>query len=124
LSSVTALVACTLGALTNAACTDTTLLAGLEGTLAGPVYWPVELIVPTVALPPATPLTDHATDVFEVPVTAVENWVGGSPGRTVAVAGVTTMLACGAGALPDCEQPITQKAIKKQKDEYKKRVDT
>ena len=122
---MTALVACTLGVLTNAACTDTTLLAGLAGTLAGAVYWPVEFIVPSVPLPPATPLTDQVTDVFEVPVTTAENCVGGSPGRTVAVAGARATLGCtGAGVLLELEQPITQKAIKKQKDEYKKRVDT
>jgi hypothetical protein len=32
------------------------------GTMDGAEYAPVESIVPTVALPPATPLTDHVTD--------------------------------------------------------------
>ena len=67
---VTAPAPCTFGVLTSEACTDTTLLAGLAGTLAGAVYWPVALIVPTVAFPPATPLTDQVTAVFDVPVIA------------------------------------------------------
>ncbi len=37
----------------------TTLLG--EGGTAGPVYNPVELIVPTVPFPPATPFTDQLT---------------------------------------------------------------
>ena len=32
-----------------------------SGSTAGAVYKPLSLIVPTVALPPATPLTDHCT---------------------------------------------------------------
>lgn len=32
------------------------------GTMAGAKYVPVESMVPTVALPPTTPLTDHVTD--------------------------------------------------------------
>ena len=69
------------------------MLAELAGTLAGAVYWPVVLIVPSVALPPATPFTDHVTAVFDVPLTVAVNCVAGSPGRAVAVAGVSATLA-------------------------------
>src|ERR1700722_20146059 len=88
LSSVTALAACTVGVITSAACTFTTL-AGLAGTLAGGVYCPLEVIVPTDALPPATPFTDQLTAVFEVPVTVAANCKDASPGRAVAAAGLT-----------------------------------
>src|SRR3984957_11195829 len=88
LSSVTALAACTVGVITSAACTFTTL-AGLAGTLAGGVYCPLEGIVPRDALPPATPFTDQLTAVFEVPVTVAANCKGASPGRAVAVDGLT-----------------------------------
>ena len=102
----------TLGVLTSEACTDTTLLAGLAGTLPGAVIRPVELIVPTVELPPATPATDQVTAVFDVPVTAAVNCIAGSPGRTLAVAGLTDTLG---GAEKDdvpavLAQPIARNA--------------
>jgi hypothetical protein len=44
-----------------------------DGTAAGAVYSPEEVIVPVVELPPATPFTDHITPVFTVPETEAEN---------------------------------------------------
>ena len=85
LSRVTALVPCTVGVLTREACTVTTLL---EGTLAGAVYWPVELIIPNEVLPPAVPFTDQVTAVFDVPETVAVNCRAGSPGRTLVAAGL------------------------------------
>lgn len=50
-----------------------TLTVAGEGTLAGAVYRPLLLTVPTVELPPATPFTSHVTAVFDVPVTDALN---------------------------------------------------
>jgi hypothetical protein len=41
--------------------------------LLGAVYKPVPLTVPSVALPPAVPFTDHATFVVALPVTVTLN---------------------------------------------------
>ena len=49
------------GDTTLTAVTFTVLVAGIVD---GGVYTPAELIVPTVLLPPATPLTCQFTDVF------------------------------------------------------------
>lgn len=59
-----------------------------DGTVDGAVYTPAVEIIPTVELPPFTPLTLHVTAVFEVFVTAAMN-VCMAPAFTVAVAGVT-----------------------------------
>ena len=58
------------------------------GTVAGAVYTPDELIVPVAALPPATPFTCQATEVFDEPATvALKDCV--APARTLALAGAT-----------------------------------
>jgi hypothetical protein len=44
-----------------------------EATDAGAAYSPLVETVPTLLLPPATPLTDHVTPVFVVPVTVAVN---------------------------------------------------
>ena len=44
-----------------------------EGTVIGAVYIPDAEIMPTIALPPATPLTLQFTIVLEEPVTAAAN---------------------------------------------------
>ncbi|HMC74670.1 MAG TPA: hypothetical protein VKG87_10215, partial [Terriglobales bacterium] len=44
-----------------------------EGTLPGAVNIPVDEIVPTLALPPATPLTFHVTPVLVVLETVALN---------------------------------------------------
>src|SRR5262245_5433243 len=44
-----------------------------EGTVIGAVYTPDAEIMPNAELPPATPLTDQLTAVFEDPVTAAMN---------------------------------------------------
>jgi hypothetical protein len=57
------------------------------------VLAPLAVIVPTTELPPETPSTVHATEVFDPATVAVK--ICASPVATVAVAGetVTTMLA-------------------------------
>ncbi|MNC88239.1 hypothetical protein D3C83_40360 [compost metagenome] len=44
-----------------------------EGTAAGAVYMPAAVIVPTAALPPATPDTCHVTDVSNALATVAVN---------------------------------------------------
>jgi hypothetical protein len=70
------------------AATETVAGLGME---LGAVYSPAALIVPTVELPPAVPLTCHVTVVFVVPVTRAVNCFI-CPGLTVAEAGVTAMV--------------------------------
>jgi hypothetical protein len=57
----------------SAAETAVTVTTAGEGTVIGAVYMPVLEIMPTVALPPATPLTLQFTAVFEDPVTVAVN---------------------------------------------------
>lgn len=59
------------------------------GSAAGGMYRPAFVIIPTVALPPAIPLTDQVTAMLLVPLTVSENCWAGSPARTLSVAGVT-----------------------------------
>ncbi len=73
-----------------------TVMALLLGRVAGAVYWPgvVELLmVPVVALPPTTPLTDQVTAVMVVPVTVAVN-CSMSPARTVGAEGETVTVIC------------------------------
>ena len=71
----------------------TVTVAGL-GMVLGAVYSPVALMVPTVALPPATPFTCQVTAVFVVPETVAVNW-SVAPGLTVEEAAVTVTVICG-----------------------------
>ena len=50
-----------------------TVMVGGEGIALGAVYKPLGEIVPTVALPPATPPANHVTLLFDVPVTVAWN---------------------------------------------------
>jgi hypothetical protein len=59
--------------LVSAADTAVTVTVAGEGTMAGAVYRPELEIVPTVELPPFTPLTCQVTAVFVVPVTVAVN---------------------------------------------------
>jgi hypothetical protein len=59
--------------LVSAAATAVTLTVAGEGTIAGAVYIPEVETVPTVELPPVTPLTCQVTAVFVVPVTVAVN---------------------------------------------------
>jgi hypothetical protein len=65
----------------------TVMVAGL-GKVAGGVYTPEFVIVPTVELPPAVPLTSQVTLISVAPVTAAVNCCV-VPWLTVVVAGVT-----------------------------------
>jgi hypothetical protein len=70
--------------------TDTAVMVTVAGvgTVIGAVYTPDAEIIPTVALPPAVPLTLQFTAVLEAPVTvAVNVWV--IPTVTFMVAGET-----------------------------------
>ena len=66
-----------------------------EGTVIGAVYIPDAEIIPTVAFPPAVPLTLQFTPIFDEPVTAAVN-ICVIPAWTVAVAGVTDTATTGA----------------------------
>ena len=57
----------------SAADTAVTVTVAGEGTVIGAVYTPDAEIIPTVALPPAVPLTLQFTAVFEEPVTVAAN---------------------------------------------------
>jgi hypothetical protein len=76
----------------------TVTVAGL-GTLAGAVYRPAELMVPTVASPPATSLTLQLTAVLVVFRTVAVNWVV-LPTGTVAAVGEMVMETAGGGGVP------------------------
>jgi hypothetical protein len=78
---------------------------------------PVAVMVPTIAEPPAVPLTDQVTEVFVVPETAAENaWV--SPVRMFALGGATPTVMDGGGGgcclFPDvaAAQPAKDKPIR------------
>ena len=83
--------------------TDVALMvtAAGDGTVDGAVYTPAVEIIPTVELPPFTPLTLHVTAMFAVFVTAAVK-VCMAPVSTVAVAGVTVTATgiAAAGHLP------------------------
>jgi hypothetical protein len=57
----------------SAADTAVTVTIAGEGTVMGAVYTPDVEIIPTVVLPPATPLTLQFTAVFDEPVTEAAN---------------------------------------------------
>jgi hypothetical protein len=57
----------------SAADTAVTVTTAGEGTVIGAAYTPVAEIMPTAALPPATPLTLQFTTVFEDPLTVAVN---------------------------------------------------
>lgn len=108
-SRVTALLPCTVGVFTSAACTVTTLLVG---TVAGAVYWPVVLIKPVAVLPPTVPFTDQLSAVSEAPVTVAVNCKAGSPGLTFDAGGFSTTLACGVVVVDSlCVDPPPQPMI-------------
>ena len=82
-----------LGLATLAA--RTTTLGGF-GMTAGAVYKPVAEIVPTAALPPATPLTFQVTDVFALPLTVEVNCCVAA-GASVTVVGAMPICTGGGG---------------------------
>jgi hypothetical protein len=59
--------------LVSASDTAVTVAVKVEETVDGAVYIPAEEIVPTVELPPVTPLTCQVTAVLDVLVTAALN---------------------------------------------------
>src|SRR5215831_395769 len=82
----------------------TVTVAGF-GMEPGAVYNPDAVMVPTVGLPPAVPLTCQVTTVFVVPVAVAVNCFD-APGPTVAEAGVTvTVIGGGGGVLPQPQEP-------------------
>lgn len=104
LVTVAAELALWAGSSTLAARTDT--VAG-AGRLAGAVYAPLAVMVPTVAFPPGTPFTLQVTDGFDAPVTLALN-VCDMPNRTDAAGGaiVTVIMGGGGGGpFPTTPQP-------------------
>jgi hypothetical protein len=79
----------------SAAETALTVTTPPEGICAGAVYSPAAEIVPTVALPPATPLTFQVTAVLLVLLTVAVKACVPVPGSTVAEPG-STLTATGA----------------------------
>jgi len=65
-------------------------VTALVGTLAGALYTPAVVIVPTVELPPAMPDTSQFTPVFVVPVTQEVNWSDCPTSRLVLVGEMET----------------------------------
>jgi hypothetical protein len=59
--------------VTSAALVAATVKEPVAASVAGAVYNPLVEIVPTVAFPPATPFTVHATAVFADPATVAVN---------------------------------------------------
>jgi hypothetical protein len=85
LFSVTALLPVLAGSTVSVALTVMVLGAGGNS---GAVYMPVELMVPSVAFPPAMPFTNHPNVGREPSFAFAANCCVVSPGR-VALAGVT-----------------------------------
>jgi hypothetical protein len=77
-----------------------------EGRMAGAVYTPAALIVPTVEFPPLMPFTLHVTAVFDVPETVAVNGCC-APSNTFTDRGdiVTVMVGGGGGEPPPPPPP-------------------
>ena len=77
-----------------------------EGREAGAVNLPEESMVPRVALPLATELTDQVTEVLLAPVTVAEK-VSVEPARMLAVVGATaTVTESGGGGFCFCPEEV------------------
>jgi hypothetical protein len=99
----------------DTAFTDT---VGDDGTFTGAEYKPAVVMVPTVALPPATPLTSQLTAVFAVLVTAaVKACVPGPActavplGDTVTVIGSDGVMGVKQAALPALAGAVVEAAV-------------
>jgi len=64
-----------------------------DGTEAGAVYKPDEVIVPVVALPPATPFTDQATPVLLEPETVAMNCCAAPTSKAAELGEIVTVTA-------------------------------
>jgi hypothetical protein len=99
------------GSMTDTAVTVT--VVGI-GAFTGAEYAPADEIVPTVALPPAMPLTCQLTaELTVLPTVAVKVWRP-MPAWTVALAGVTDTDTGGvmvSVAAPDCVGSATETAV-------------
>lgn len=85
--------------LVSASETAVIVAVKVDETVDGAVYIPDEEIVPTVELPPLTPLTCHVTAVLDVLVTvALKAWL--PPAFKDTLAGVTATATGVAGQLP------------------------
>ena len=92
-----AIVAMTVADLLASATLVAVICAAVDvGRSAGAVYTPVALIVPVVAVPPATPLTLQVTLVLLELVTVATNACE-APSTTDALPGVTETLMAGGG---------------------------
>ena len=78
------------------------------GTVAGAVYSPPDVIVPTVALPPVTPLTCQVTEVSVALATVAVNCCVPEPACRVTVAGETvTETGCAGAVIVRSAEPDT-----------------
>jgi hypothetical protein len=94
--------------LPSAELTAVTVTVPAPAMFAGAVYMPVELIVPVVALPFATPFTCQLTAVFVAPETAALKDCA-APARTLTVAGESTTetpAPAGGAELEFCVVPV------------------
>src|SRR5215471_13465052 len=91
---------------TSACATALTDTLGGFGTVSGAVYSPPAVIVPTDALPEATPFTCQTTAVFEVPVTSTVNCSENPACNCFAVGEIETTMSGGGGVeLPPPPHP-------------------
>ena len=96
----------------SAVCAAVIVITFDAGGNSGAVYIPAELIVPSAALPPAVPFTDHATAGLLPSAAVYENdWL--APPRIVALCGVTNAVpGCGFTVpLPKPAHPAKKRAI-------------
>jgi hypothetical protein len=104
-------------ALLSALLDAVTVIVGGDGIALGAVYKPLGEIVPTVALPPATPPANHVTLLFDVPVTVAWNCCGWLRATLICVGCKTTVTTEGPveviPAQPGISTVATQKIASK-----------
>ena len=90
-----------------------TVMVGGEGIALGAVYKPLGEIVPTLALPPATPPTNHVTLLFDVPVTVAWNCCDWLKGTLICVGCKTTVTTEGPVEVIPAQPGIATAAMQK-----------
>ena len=84
-----------------------------EGIALGAVYKPVSEIVPTLAFPPAMPLANHVTVLFEVPVTVTWNCCDWLSATLVCVGCKITVTSAGPVEVIPAQLGISTAAVQK-----------
>ena len=90
-----------------------TVMVGGEGIAFRAVYKPLGEIVPAVALPPATPPTNHVTLLFDVPVTVAWNCCDWLSGMVICVGCKTTVTTDGPVEVNPAQPGIATAAMQK-----------